>query len=308
VQVDTSIAVDGTALFAPAEAFNANHSILRQRFHHLRAHTLGLKNAFEVPLTEATKLLITTNTAVNRARPTGSSTSISANFRHRYSSNLNFNLTTAVLYPHATTVKANYTPDSDSFVAVSASCRRLDAPPPLTIAFGRNIYKGLTSFMTVKTGTYSLGLWGASSRPSQIPSTLSFGLTSTSGYSLNAETSAEGSNIGLNWGTQLNKDAKVTTGGGFNLSATGEHRIPYDSWLAMIISCGSQGLVLRIRWSRLGQRIMVPIVLSREPEFLVASQLLLVPVISATLLHRAYLQPRKKRRIDKWVRPLLCRR
>jgi DnaJ family protein C protein 11 len=308
--VETSIGVDGTSIFAPSSAFREGQSVFLQRWHNIRAHTMTLKNSFELPFNSATKLAFTTNTSVQRLRSAGSSSSMSAQLRHRFSSKLNLTATTAVFKPHTTSIKVNYVPDSDSFITLAAASRTLARPPPLTLAFGRNIYKGMTSFVTLKTGTYSLGLWGSSERLSQTVPSLSLGLTSLKGWGLNMDTSVEGTSVSADWSHKPTKDSKIRLGalltvtGGFNLSATGEHRIPYDSWLALVVSCGSQGLILRIRWRRLGQLLVVPVVLSREPEFLLAMQLLAVPAISVTLLQHAYLLPRKKRKLQAYVLPL----
>lgn len=58
------------------------------------------------------------------------------------------------------------------------------------------------------------------------------------------------------------------------------------------------------RWARLGQRIVIPIALSPNPDVDLALALLAVPALSAALLHYAFLLPRKRRKVQKRLREL----
>lgn len=196
-------------------------------------------------------------------------------------------------------------------------------PPSLNLTWAQRVSSKstLTGFTSLRTGTYQIGPWGDPSKlgPMQLmrrePPSVSVGLTSqateSKGWTVQTAVSGADQSISVDWGTKVLGGVKVRlglnlgTGSGLSVNANGERRITETVRFGMGVVGGFPGGVsLRLKVNRLGQKVVVPIMLS--PEF--RSDLLLaftlIPAATMTVLHHYYLVPQKKLRVESRLQKL----
>ena len=227
--------------------------------------------------------------------------------------------TTSVLHPRTLNAKASYAISSETFVSLETSARSPYSPPPFSLTYGTHVMEGLTGFVKLSTGSsYSfLSLFSPFQPLPGSPSILSLGVTGSS-YSVEATTnqffqsqiSASYGNIRLfgagKNGWKVSTNSAVTSTGNATLGLSTEKRLTENTHISLGVNVGfgSGSLSLRIRISRLGQRLSVPIMLSQAASPRLILSTIVIPSIGIASLQYFYLTPRKRRRISRKLRDL----
>ncbi|KAK9893625.1 hypothetical protein P389DRAFT_163971 [Cystobasidium minutum MCA 4210] len=260
------------------------------------------------------------------ARRNAGGGNILATLKHQYSPNLKLEVGTTLLQPRILNTKATYTFGDDSFITAESSIRKFDGPPPLNITYGRKVTKSLTGFAKLTTGTsYSfLALIpGIESIPFLQPrsgsvSNLTLGVAGSS-YSvdittdqfLDGQVSANYGNIRLlgtkQHGWKLSTSVGVSFTGAATINLNTDKKLTDNTSLGLGLGAGvigSSSLTLRLRLSRLGQRITMPIILSPNASARLVVSTVLLPSISIASLQYFYLTPRRRKRIAEKLKEL----
>lgn len=81
---------------------------------------------------------------------------------HQWSPNLYLELSTSLLLPQVLGSRIIYQLDDDTSLQLATQSASLFAPPTLDVSIFRLLYPTTTSYITYKTGFYTLGPWGES--------------------------------------------------------------------------------------------------------------------------------------------------
>ncbi len=204
-----------------------------------------------------------------------------------------------------------------SFVSYVAALQTPHLPPSIAVTWGQRLSSTspLTGFTSVKTGTYQLGPWGDPKNLPPMammrrePAVFSVGLTSQQaegrGWTTQASLSDVDQSLTFDYalkvlgGVKLRLGLNLGTGSGITLNANGDRRLTETVRVGLGVSGGwPSGVTMRFRLNRLGQKVQVPVVLSREFRADLFAICAIVPAASMSALHYYYLQPRKRRRIE----------
>lgn len=234
-----------------------------------------------------------------------------------------------MIHPRQVTAKGTYQISQDSFLNIEATTRGMTNYLPATnLTFGTKIYRGYTAFTKVQTGTsYSfVGMFLPSFllRTSGTASTLTVGVASsafsvdvTTNQFLQTQVSTNYGDIqvpslflgssGKQHGWRLSANASASLNGdGASVGITTEKRLTENTSVAlgMGVGIGSGALTMRIRISRLGQRLSIPILLSHSASIQQVLLAVIIPGASIITLQHFYLTPRRRRRIAAKLREL----
>lgn len=99
-------------------------------------------------------------------------------------------------------------------------------------------------------------------------------------------------------GVKLAVIVQGTTQGDFLTSVRGHRKLTEHTKLSLTVDCGLlSGVLLRIKFARLGQSISIPILLSSEFDVKLALSLLAIPSVTTYLLETYYLRPKRRKTI-----------
>ncbi|KAJ3042827.1 hypothetical protein HK097_001901 [Rhizophlyctis rosea] len=198
----------------------------------------------------------------------------------------------------------NFTPEI--FGTVSAYTNTISSPPPLVLMLGRRLTPHTTGFITYKTGDYEFGSWGEIDGFREASScSLGFARgTQGSQWNGDVSTGIQGSSVQLSYLRTLPKGVKgrmsvvLSTGMGVQVTVAGERRVTEHSRLEIGVSCAANGgTTLRLRLTRLGQKFVVPVILSPQMDLKLAALALILPLGTAFTVDRLLLGPRRKREL-----------
>lgn len=135
------------------------------------------------------------------------------------------------------------------FISLDSGFKTLDSPPPISIVFGRRIFEQITGTFTLRSGVYALGPWGRSALEPVSSSTVSMGLISNTGYSIDLTTSLLGAQISTDYGRTVLGGVKVRVGGAvtstgtFSTYVSGERRVTENTRAGMTLDLGANGVM-----------------------------------------------------------------
>ncbi|PKI84548.1 hypothetical protein MVES_001411 [Malassezia vespertilionis] len=221
-------------------------------------------------------------------------------------------ITATMLKPHVLTAKGQYTVDENLFFNYALVSTMLAAPPSVTVTWGQRLSSKstLTGFTSLKTGPYTIGGWGAG--PDGLPihedtGMLVVGVTKQdsphTGWTTQMTLSDTDQSLGYEWnmrildGIIVRSGISLGTGIGFSVFTNGERRITEHIRLLLGVECGlGTGVLFKVRVSRLGQRVVLPILLSPtfRPNLAMAATLL--PAAAIALSHYLYFMPMRQRK------------
>ncbi|RUS29025.1 hypothetical protein BC938DRAFT_481156 [Jimgerdemannia flammicorona] len=233
--------------------------------------------------------------------------------RHTFSPNLWAEVGTCLMAPRILHLKAFYQIDGDTFVNVTTQSTTFYAPPPTTLTVGRRLASNISGYLTYRTGEWGLGWWGRDPRFRREKSAVAVGIGGQgkrSTYSLELQTGIIASHISAEYdyklidSTRIRVSGSVSTGG-LSASLGSEHRITQYSWFGMTMECGvPSGVSLKFKVSRLGQKIVVPIILSHDFNPKLVFWGAVVPAAIAVVVDQTIMRPRRKRRIADKIKEL----
>lgn len=223
-------------------------------------------------------------------------------------------ITLSFLRPQIITTKGQFTVDANSFFSWQATMQTLMMPPTFNVTYGQRLSSKstLTGFTSVRSGTYSLLGWGEDLQGAMVrsePAAVSVGLTKQidegKGWTVQTSISPVDQNISVDYalkvlgGVKLRTGFNLGTGSGMSAFSSAERRLTENVRLSLGLNCSLPmgGVTLRVKVNRLGQKIMLPILLSPEFRSDLVVLFTVVPAAAYTALHWRYLEPSKQRRL-----------
>ncbi|GAA5899937.1 J domain-containing protein [Sporobolomyces salmoneus] len=284
---------------------------LIDRIQSVSTRQLFLKHSFTTPINPATALILTSQIVARQGVGAGN---FIVKLQHNPTSRLNFEIGTTLLRPRALTFKTTYAPDPDSFARLELLPIRSLAfpqPPKFTLTLGRRIYENLTAILTLRSGSYSLGPWGASTAQPVSDSTLSVGLQHTNGLAVECTSGVFTQQLSGGWGTTVLSGFKVglngvvTSTGAMSVGWNVDRRVTENVKTGLGLDVGVNGaMTLKIRIMRLGQRITLPIIVSTSFDPRLFTTLTVIPAIGIITTNHFLLAPRKQRKLSSKLKEL----
>lgn len=283
---------------------DAGHPIdIARRIGNIWITSQTLRSSFDVPLSSSTNLSLVHRMVLGQRR---AGATYLATLRHQYSENLLLSLTPSLLSTSPVVIsRAKYNLNQDSFAELSATTRSFVAPPTLNITGGTTVAQGWTSFVGFRSGQYSLGQWGAQSPASMATMpTFTISLNGGKGWVFTSETSLQQTTLSIQWAQRVFGSCRIRLAtalsslGGFSINCEGEALLPYDTISSANVALGTAGVSLKLKLSRLGQSIALPIQLSHETDTLLALSFVVIPTASFVTAQYLFFKPRKRRRIQ----------
>ena len=216
-----------------------------------------------------------------------------------------------LLRPHVISSKGQYVVDENLFFTYAVVSQTWAVPPSVTLTWGQRLSStsSLTGFTSLKTGAYTLGSWGA--KPNGEPigddsGAMVVGVTKTyptgTSWTFQCTLADVTQSIGYNWSMQvlggflIKSGIVLGTGVGLSVFTNGERRITENIRVMMGVECGlASGVMLKVRIVRLGQRIVLPILLSPTLRTDLAAIATLIPATAMALSHFLYFVPKRRR-------------
>ncbi|GAA6049156.1 hypothetical protein JCM3770_003282 [Rhodotorula araucariae] len=278
------------------------------RLQSIAQRQLFLKHTFTTPLSPATALVATTQVTARQGSGAGN---MLLKLQHNPSSRLALELGTTLLRPRALTFKATYAPDVDSFARVDVPVRTVAAPPKLTVVVGRRVYDRTTATLTFRSGAWALGRWGEALLQPYSDSSVSVGLNHTSGWAAEATSTVFVKQVSVNWGRTVLGGFKVAVGGVVTSTAaasvgiSADRRVTENCKAGMGLDVAANGsMTVKLRFSRLGQRINLPVIISSGFDLRLFAGFTLVPALGIVATNYFVLAPRKRKHLSGKLREL----
>ncbi|GAA5990710.1 hypothetical protein JCM11641_008472 [Rhodosporidiobolus odoratus] len=275
-----------------------------QRIQTIQAKQLVLKHSFTTPVNPATNLVVTSQLVARNGQGAGN---LLFKLQHNPSSKLQLEVGTTLLRPRALTLKSTYSPDPDTFIRLETTpgIRSLSAPPNLNLTLGRRIYPLITGTLTLRSGAYSLGTWGLAQLQPYSDSTLSLGLSHAHGWGAELTNGLFSKQLSVNYaktvlgGFKVSFGGAVTSAGAASLGINADRRVTENVKAGMGVEMSANGaLTVKLRFSRLGQRLSFPLLISSAFEPKLFLGIALVPAAGMIAVNHYFLSPRKQRRIS----------
>ncbi|EIM20678.1 DnaJ-domain-containing protein [Wallemia mellicola CBS 633.66] len=255
---------------------------------------LVMQHSFECPITRQTQLVVL-GQMVSKANTGGGN--VMGTIRHFYSPKLSLTATQTFLKPQFTQLAGVYEIDDDTSLQLSSMHPDWRLFPQVNLTLSRRVQETVQAFLSLRL-------------PSPMgPSSLSVGANglthgrSASSWSTSLVFGPVENGLGLEWGRRiLDNTIRFRVGtslsmqGIFNSFAWAERKITRATTIGFGITCSLPGgVIARFRWSRLGQRITIPVLLSRDLDLAVAALAAAIPSATMVALHYSYLVPRNKK-------------
>ncbi|KAG4303854.1 hypothetical protein PORY_002742 [Pneumocystis oryctolagi] len=278
--------------------------------------SIFMKHSFSVPLSFGNKDLYnndsTTFTLIGQMMSKNklSEGNIVGILRHVYNTKFWFETGVYILNPKLLFSKFVYTFNKDSFVTIQTQSPTFHAPPQFIISSGKRLTSQGTGFITFRTGHWNLGRWGLDVPFSNQRSSFTLGWQNVSRPgsnegTWNAEITAGVSESGVSyeWSNNIRKGKnaeklKLMTSistNGIVFSAGTRHKIGEESNAELSVSLTlPQGMiVLKVLFSRLGQKIVIPIVLCTKYSLKASLWGVVIPISVLITLETIYLKPNR---------------
>ncbi|KAJ1302061.1 hypothetical protein OPQ81_000895 [Rhizoctonia solani] len=257
---------------------------------------LGLKHKFDTEISDRTRFTLTSRLVSMRGRAGGN---ILGTLKHQYSPRLQLEATSSLLEPRMVVSKATFEVNEATTLRAESTtilANALEDVPRLTITGQRLLEPTLTGVISFTIPTLTA------------PSALAVSLSSTSGLVTTVELSPAKLQLTAEYGVRVGgKDGVLLTGSaatgliqgglGMVVEVNGTAKVAESTSVRVGVSAGLPGGVsLKIQLNRLGQRIIIPIQLSREFDLNLALYTAVIPSISAVLVNQYILKPQRQKR------------
>ncbi|CAE7056210.1 unnamed protein product [Rhizoctonia solani] len=249
-----------------------------------QAH-LGLKHKFDTEISDRTRFTLTSRLVSMRGRAGGN---VFGTLKHQYSPRLQLEATSGLLEPRTVVSKATFELNEATTLRAESTtilANALEDVPRLTITGQRLLDPTLTGVISFTTPTLTA------------PSALAVSLSSTSGLATTVELSPAKLQLSAEYGVRIGgKDGVLLTAN----AATGLHQ----GGLGMVVSVNGTAKVAEATSVQVGvaaalpggQRIIIPIQLSREFDLNLALYTAVIPSISAVVVNQYILKPQRQKR------------
>ncbi|KAG8743197.1 hypothetical protein FRC10_000268 [Ceratobasidium sp. 414] len=269
---------------------------------------LGLKHKFDTIVDDHTRLTFTSRVVKMGGRAGGN---VFGTVKHQYSPRLQFEATTGLLEPRTLVSKATFELNEETTLRAESTvimANALGDLPRLTLTAQRLLDPTLTGVIAFTIPTLTA------------PSALTVSLSSTNGLQTTVEMSPTRLQLNAEYGVQIGgKQGILVTasangglaGGGLGMmvEVNGTVKVAEATSVRLGVAAALPGGVsVRINLNRLGQRIIIPIQLSREFDVSLALYTAVIPSISAVLVNEYILKPRRQKQARTRLQELRERR
>ncbi|KAF8599322.1 DnaJ-domain-containing protein [Ceratobasidium sp. AG-I] len=259
---------------------------------------LGLKHKFDTVVSDHTRLTFTSRLISMRGKAGGN---VFGTIKHQYSPRFQFEATTSMLEPRTMATKATFELNEETTLRAESQlilANALGDLPRVTLIGQRLLDPTLTGVISFTTPTFNA------------PSALAVSLSSTNGLATTVELSPARLQLSAEYGVRIGGKEGVllsaSAGTGFSdgglgmvLEVNGTANVAEATTVKLGVAAALPGGVsIRINLNRLGQRIIIPIQLSREFDLNLALYTAVVPSITAVLINEYIVKPRKRRRMQ----------
>lgn len=310
-----SAVINATSLFLPsprkisplAPQLQPNLS-WRQRLGLVSCAQVVGKHGFDVGISERSMLSLS-GQLMSRGSAGGGN--LVGTLKTQWSPRFFSEMSASILRPQVLTARGQYTVDENVFFNYAVVSQTWAAPPSVTLTWGQRLLStsSLTGFTSLKTGSYSIGGWGADADGQPIQrdtGAMVVGATKqhTDGtaWTLQMTISDVNQSIGYEWtmkvlgGFKVKSGISLGTAMGISAFSSSERRVTENVRVLLGVECGlTSGVQFKVRISRLGQKLMFPILLSPTFRSDLMAAATLIPAASMILSHYLYFVPRQKK-------------
>ncbi|TPX45885.1 hypothetical protein SeMB42_g02493 [Synchytrium endobioticum] len=230
--------------------------------------------------------------------------------KHSFSSRLLGELTGGFAESPMAQLKMTYNITAENFVTFAATSTSLSSPPPLLLVLGRRFTPNTTAYVTYRTGEYILGSWGLYAPRRGEPAAFSLGLVRrTLKTQVMADftlaTSSVQASVAASRALTKNIRARASVGTSTNLGLTYslglDQKLTKHSTTGMTLDCASVGGVkLILRYTRVGQKFSLPIIISPHLDIRVSIMAGCIPLFLGIIFDLGIMSSiKKKSRQDK---------
>ncbi|KAI8646159.1 hypothetical protein BD408DRAFT_337490 [Parasitella parasitica] len=272
---------------------------------------LFMRHSFETQIGPQTRAVIG-GSMVSRSGMGGGN--VLGTIRHTISPKLWGEITATLLKPRMLSLKTYYSISADSFVNTTAQLNSVYDPPVLSATVGRRLFSATTGYMTYRTGEWSLFGWGGDVAQKMDRSSVALGIAGVNkrgNYSGEIQTGIMSSHIAGEHTFKLPNQARLRTSctlsseGGVVVSIGSDHKMTEHVRVGMSMECGLPlGVIVKFRVSRLGQKVVLPIILASEFDLRLAFFGAVIPASAAVALDQLVLKPRRKKLIREKINEL----
>ncbi|OZJ06975.1 hypothetical protein BZG36_00249 [Bifiguratus adelaidae] len=312
------LSVDATQVFNPYEmpAFGGiippkkRQGNVLDAFSRVELSQLTMRHSFETQFGPATGATFAGTMLARNGMGGGN---VVGTVRHTFSPLMWGEFGMALMNPRVMHAKLFRNLDSDTFVTVDARTPTLYRPPNLTFTIGRRLWHNITGYMNYKTGDYVLGPWGQGYPIAHNRSAVAIGFggaNKKTQYSCELQTGIMQSYISIDYtykfldNTRIRAAVLLSTGG-VTASLGSDHKLTEHSRFGVAMESGyPTGVTVKVRVTRLGQKIVIPIVLSTEFNAGLVFWGTVVPATIVVALDQLVLKPRRKRKIAEKIQEL----
>ncbi|KAI8344753.1 hypothetical protein BC941DRAFT_409532 [Chlamydoabsidia padenii] len=318
---EVQLSLDATQIFDPYEppVFQSfgQPTITPRKKGPLHALTKGqvqqlfMRHSFETQLGPQTKAIFG-GSMVSRNGMGGGN--ISGTIRHTVSPKLFCELNANLLRPRGLTLKTVYNMSSDSFCNTIVQSKTIYSPPIVTVTTGRRLFSATTGYITYRTGQWNLLGWGSDMAQSMDKSHVALGMAGAKqkgNYSCELQTGIIASHLAADYTHKLDRQMRlrlggsISTVGGLTASIGTDHKLSSNTNFGMSMECGvPTGVMLQFKVSRLGQKLVVPIILSSEFDFRLTFLGTAIPAAVAMAIDQLVLKPRRQKQIKLKIQEL----
>ncbi|CAO3597571.1 unnamed protein product [Absidia cylindrospora] len=314
---EVNLGIDATQIFDPYEppvfsSFNQPGLAPKKKgpLHALtngQVQQLFMRHSFETQLGPQTRAIFG-GSMVSRGGMGGGN--ILGTIRHSVSPKLFCELNATILKPRGLTLKTVYNMSSDSFCNTIVQAKTPYSPPIVTITTGRRLFAATTGYITYRSGEWSLLGWGGDVSRSMDKSHVALGMAGVSGakqkgnYSCELQTGIIASHLAADYTHKLDRQMRVrvagsiSTVGGLTASIGSDHKLSSNTRFGMSMECGvPSGVTVQFKVSRLGQKLVMPIILSSEFDFRLTFLGTAIPAAMAMAIDQLLLKPRRQKQI-----------
>ncbi|KAJ3016452.1 hypothetical protein HKX48_004027 [Thoreauomyces humboldtii] len=198
----------------------------------------------------------------------------------------------------------NFSPDS--FATLAASSTTLAAPPTLVASLGRKLSSTFTGYLTFHSGDWQLGPWGANQDFHQ-RSACSVGLmrrVDRVQWNTDIQAGIASSHVSFTYFSTLPRSIRarasvvLSTTMGMQCSLAADKKVTKYTRIGLGVDAAQMGgVTLRMKLARLGQKFVLPIMLTPQFDLKLALWATILPVVASYTMDRFYFSPRRKQRL-----------
>ncbi|KAJ3159386.1 hypothetical protein HDU86_001704 [Geranomyces michiganensis] len=262
-----------------------------------------VKHSWETQVSQQTGLVVEGDVLARNGIGVGN---VTGTLRHIVSPLMWGELSGTVGQSTSATAKVVKNFSTESFATITATGTTPSAPPILVASLGRKLTTTLTGYLTYQTGEWQLGPWGAN-QDFRHRSACSLGLmrrVDKAQWNTELQAGIASSHISFTYVRTLPRSIRgrasvvLSNTIGIQCSVSGDKKVNKYTRVGLGVDCATLGgVTLRVKLARLGQKLVIPIMLTPQFDFKLAIWATILPVSMSFALDRLYLEPRRRRRL-----------